>query len=33
VPLFYYLIISMKEKVSGGRPEPEVGEEPGTVKV
>jgi len=33
VPLFYYLIISMKEKVSGGRPEPEVEEEPGTVKV
>ena len=33
VPLFYYLIISMKEKVSGGRPEPEVGEQPGTVKV
>jgi multidrug efflux pump len=24
VPLFYYLVISMKEKVSGGRPEPKV---------
>jgi multidrug efflux pump len=31
VPLFYYLIISMKEKMSGGRPEPEIEEEPGTV--
>ena len=33
VPLFYYLIISMKEKMSGGRPEPKVDEETETVKV
>ena len=24
VPLFYYLVISMKERVSGGRPEAKV---------
>ena len=32
VPLFYYLIISMKEKVSGGRPEPKPEQEMGKVK-